>query len=41
MKTESSPYIIPVQIDLFGPEMINEAREAAGEPALEFDSGGN
>lgn len=36
LKTESSPYIIPVHIDKFGPEMINEAREAAGLDEVQF-----
>ena len=30
LKTMSSPYIIPVQIDRYGLELVNEARAAAG-----------
>jgi hypothetical protein len=37
LKTESSPYIIPVHVDLFGPEMINQAREAVGLPTAELE----
>jgi len=34
LKTMSSPYLIPVQIDRYGLELVNEARGAAGEPPL-------
>ena len=34
LKTMSSPYIIPVQIDRYGLELVNEARAAAGEAPL-------
>jgi DNA helicase HerA-like ATPase len=34
LKTMSSPYIIPVQIDRYGLDLVNEARAAAGEPPL-------
>jgi Helicase HerA, central domain len=39
MKTMSSPYIVPVQIDKYGLELVNEARAAAGEPALPHAEG--
>jgi len=34
LKTMSSPYIIPVQIDRYGAELVNEARAAAGGAPL-------
>ena len=34
LKTMSSPFIVPVQIDRYGIDLVNEAREAAGDPPL-------
>jgi len=34
LKTASCPYIVPVQIRLFGADQVNEARIALGEPSL-------
>jgi hypothetical protein len=34
LKTLSSPFIVPVQIDLYDVELVNEARAAAGDPPL-------
>jgi hypothetical protein len=34
LKTLSSPFIVPVQIDVYGMHLVNEARDAAGDPPL-------
>ena len=34
LKTFSSPFIVPVQIDKYDVELVNEARQAAGDPPL-------
>lgn len=34
LKTLSSPFIVPVQIDLYGEDLVNEARSAAGDQPL-------
>ena len=39
LKTMSSPYIVPVHIDRYGVELVNEARAAAGLPPLTPDAG--
>jgi DNA helicase HerA-like ATPase len=35
LKTMSSPFIVPVQIDRYGVALVNEARAAAGQPPLQ------
>ena len=35
LKTQSSPYTIPAQIDRYGFELVNAARAAAGDPVLD------
>jgi hypothetical protein len=34
LKTLSSPFIVPVQIDVYGVHLVNKARAAAGDPPL-------
>lgn len=38
LKTESCPFIVPVQVNIFGPAQINDARMALGLPALAFSA---
>jgi hypothetical protein len=40
LKTMSSPYIVPVQIERYGAGLVNEARAAAGLPALVIPAAG-
>jgi hypothetical protein len=40
LKTASCPYIVPVQIRLFGVDQVNEARVALGEPPLSPSANG-
>lgn len=35
LKTMSSPYIVPVQVERYGLDLVNQAREAAGLPPLQ------
>jgi len=35
LKTMSSPYIVPVQIDRYGVDLVNQARAAAGDAPLQ------
>jgi len=37
LKTESCPFIVPVQVRMFGPEQINEVRHALGLGPVAFD----
>lgn len=39
LKTESSPFIVPVHIDKYDVTLVNEARAAAGEPPIVVGQG--
>lgn len=41
LKARSAPYIVPVQIDRYDVELVNEARAAAGDVPLGSNGGDN